>query len=58
MERMVLMVMKVMFGAGFKGEGSRLKSKVEWTNCKKSERRRRGKLTNVGGRRGLIELGG
>lgn len=36
MERMVLMVMKVMFGAGFKGEGSRLKSKVEWTNCKKS----------------------
>lgn len=33
MERMV---MKVMCGAGFEGEGSRLKSKVEWTNCKKS----------------------
>lgn len=55
MERMV---MKVMCGAGFKGEGSRLKSKVEWTNCKEIRRRRKGKLTNVGGRRGLIELGG
>lgn len=36
MEHMVLKVMKVMCRAGFKGEGSRLKSKVEWTNCKKS----------------------
>lgn len=36
MEHMVLIVMKVMCGAGFKGEGSRLKSKVEWTNCRKS----------------------
>lgn len=36
MERMVLMVMKVMFGAGFKGEGSRLEGKVEWTNARKS----------------------
>lgn len=36
MEHMERMVMKVMCGAGFEGEGSRLKSTVEWTNCKKS----------------------
>lgn len=38
MERMVLMVMKVMCGAGFKGEGSRLKSKVEWTKSGEGEK--------------------
>lgn len=35
MERMV---MKVMCGAGFKGEGSRLKSKVEWTKSGEGEK--------------------
>lgn len=37
MERMVVMVMKVIFGAGFKkGRGVDSRVKVEWTNCKKS----------------------
>lgn len=53
MERMV---MKVMCGAGFRGEGSRLKSKVEWT--KSGEGEKASAPTNVGGRGGLIELGG